>query len=99
MQFGFRFKILLFSTNVRFSTKTLATQIGNNNKIGNNNNNRTTYARPSRQSDKATLRELLPSASEEDLDNALLELGGLHSAADALLEGDSLPEKFQYSTM
>ena len=47
---------------------------------------------PSRQSDKATLRELLPSASEEDLENALLEFGGLHSAADALLEGDSLPE-------
>ena len=47
---------------------------------------------PSRHSDEATLRELLPSANEEDLDNVLLEFGGLRSAADALLEGDSLPE-------
>ena len=47
---------------------------------------------PSSQSDKVALRELLPSASDEVLDNALLEFGGLDSAADALLEGDSLQE-------
>ena len=47
-------------------------------------------AGPSSQSDKETLRELLPSASDEQLDNALQEFGGLDSAADALLEGDSL---------
>lgn len=51
-----------------------------------------TIAGPSSQSDKATLRELLPSASDEQLDNALLEFGGLDSVVDALLEGDSLQE-------
>ena len=55
-------------------------------------NNVFSISSPSSQSDKATLRELLPSASDEDLDNALLEFGGLNSAADALLEGDSLQE-------
>ena len=55
-------------------------------------NNVSSVSSPSSQSDKATLRELVPSVSDEDLDNALLEFGGLNSAADALLEGDSLQE-------
>ena len=49
---------------------------------------------PSSQSDKAALQELLSSATDEDLDNALLEFGGLYSAADALLDGDSLQEDY-----
>ena len=54
--------------------------------------NVSSISHPSSQSDKATLRELLPSASDEVLDNALVEFGGLDSAADALLGGDSLEE-------
>ena len=54
-------------------------------------------SRRSSQSDKATLRELLPSASDEDLDNALLEFGGLDSAVDAFPDGDSLQGDFNNS--
>ena len=53
-------------------------------------NNVFSISSPSSPSDKAALQELLPSATDEDLDNALLEFGGLNLAADALLEGDSL---------
>ena len=59
--------------------------------------NVSSISRVSCLSDKATLRELLPSASDEDLDNALLEFGGLDSAADAFLDGDSLQEDFYNS--
>ena len=44
-----------------------------------------TASSSSSQSDIATLRELVPSASEEEIGNALLQCGGLDSAANSLL--------------
>ena len=39
----------------------------------------------SSQSDLAALRELVPSASEEEIRNALIEFGGLNSVANSIL--------------
>ena len=48
----------------------------------------------SSHSDIAALRELVPSASEEEIGNALVEFGGLNSAANSLLGEKSAATSF-----